>query len=502
MIVSRLGLIAILAPAALCGCSPETLVSSGRLVFDPAVVDFGVRQAGRVHELTTSLEATGADRVQIGGVRFSPESSTLLARRADGGSLVGSFVSSSAPLVVVIDYSPLDAGSEDTSLVVTAGAFMAILAISASAEAFSSPIAVLNPTELDFPPTEIGRDVVQMATLLNAGDLPGSPSLLKIQDPFSITFNGSTDISSTPIAGHDQRPLQVHFRPSTPESFAQQIVIGFDGGSTATIAVRGLGMAEGQLFCTPPLIDFGPTPRGTRVMRSIDCAPHGGVYTLAGFDLTQDAANLFSTLAPPTNATVTDLHMDVVFEASGVALPHSGKLDMRSTGGMDTVVQLAATVAPPSPDGADLLIQLAWTPNQTTFDLHLTENGKAPFTYGQDCYWEYQHLDWGAANVEIDDPFLDQRARDGVMPSTVSIERAAAIYDAYVQYSGHASTAPAPATPLTVTAWVRGNKQIITHTMSTCGNLWHVGHVDFSGGSPAFVADTSEMSSMEGASCP
>ena len=145
-------------------------------------------------------------------------------------------------------------------------------------------------------------------------------------------------------------------------------------------------------------------------------------------------------------------------------------------------------MVPPQPIGTDLKVRLEWNTGNTDFDLHLVRGNAAPFDEGNDCRYGQAHLDWGAVDDVEDDPFLDRDDTLGFGPEEINLGRGSGSYNVYVHYYGTTASV-VPTSDITITYWLRGVEGSAQRTMSICGNMWHVGSINFDGGAPYFTRD-------------
>jgi hypothetical protein len=458
--------------------------------FDPAEIAFGERSVGMVHELRTTLRNTSAEPLRVQAIRFEPATEVFLVRPEEGGTLRGTVLAPGARLGLVVLYRPIVAGRYDTTLVLASDAFEVRLPIRAQARALQPAVPQLTPNQVAFAGTEVGREVAQTVVFTNAGDVGGTPVLLRPpQAPFSLTrLDGSPlAFSASPLPPGQSLSFQVRYAPEALGASMDEAVLAFDSGAQATLALSGEALSAGTLEC-PPSLSFGAVPRGAERRATLVCGNQGGPYTLSALRIAGGGSGAFTLpAARPTIAAGEPLTLELGFVSAGLAGPHSGVLELVAAHGPVTRVELSAEVVPPAPGASDLALSLSWNTGFSDFDLHLVRDGAQPFASGDDCYFEEKNPSWGAPDDLVDDPYLDRDDRDGFGPEQLNLTRASeARYDVYVQFFDFTGDA-SPTSTVRLAYQLRGGAPVeLTRDLSRCGDTWHVGRVVFDGG-PRFV---------------
>jgi hypothetical protein len=458
--------------------------------FDPAEVAFGERSVGMVHELRTTLRNTSAEPLRVQAVRFEPATEVFLVRPEEGGTLRGTTLAPGARRGLVVLYSPNVAGLYDTTLVLASDALEIRLPIRAQARALQPALPRLTPNEVAFAGTEVGREVAQTVVLTNAGDVAGTPVLLRPpRAPFALThLDGSPlSFSGPPLPAGQSLSFQVRYAPEATGASEDEVVFAFDSGAQARLVLSGEALAAGTLEC-PSSLAFGAVPRGAERRATLVCRNVGGPYTLSALRVAAGGSGAFILpAAGPTLAAGEQLTLELGFVSAGLAALHAGVLELVAGHGPVTRVELSAEVVPPEPGASDLSLTLSWNTGFSDFDLHLVRDGAQPFASGDDCYFEDKNPRWGAPDDLVDDPYLDRDDRDGFGPEQLSLTRASeARYDVYVQFFDFTGDA-SPTSTVRLAYQLRGRAPVeLTRDLSRCGDTWHVGRIQFDGG-PRFV---------------
>lgn len=469
--------------------------------FVPDVLDFGQRPLGELTELSTRLERTGGERIQIRDVRFDPETDRFLPRREEGGALRGAYLSPADPIDLIVAYEPIEAGPLSTTMVVVFEGGEAMLPLSGEAFVIEPARAQAEPSSILFQPgVELGRRVSQTFSIRNVGEKAGSVVLISAQPPFSVTEVGGGAISSAAVEPGEARTLELVFNPTSVGSFSKTIKIALGDSAPADLNASGDGVEAGSLSCTQAALDFGGVERGEIRDLPVDCTVSGGAYTVQSISSNNSSFALIAGVPGP-NSRVTELHLTVRFTPTGIASvngrPVMGMLTINSAHGASTTLELDGKVTAPEPMGTDLKIAIAWSAPGTDFDLHLVRGGELPFDRGEDCYWDAVTLDWGLEGDPDDDPFLDKDARNGMGPEEINLGRASGTYDVYVQYFGAGD--PEPNVSVRFDYWLQGTQGTSQlKSMAVCGNTWKVGRLDFTTATPQLIVDGAELTSWVG----
>ncbi len=481
-------------------------------VFTPATLDFGARTIRVTHELTTTLVVRSP--VTVDRVAFGAGSDVFLAKVRDG-TLRGTALTANVEQDVVVQFRPLTETEYDTTMEVTfSDASQVQLAIKGiGRKASSSADVQITPSALVFPDTEIDRDVVlplevenrspELQTLRSVSDGNGQP--VNGSSPFYVTVAGGTrDALPLVLASGAKVRLDLHFRPRTAGMVSKELRFfaqGFDTQPADTINAQGMGIAAGELNCSPLRLGFGALVRGRTADAATTCEVLGGTYTVRRADLEMGNSPPFQVLAAPSVGAVFGagdrFDVRVRFLAEGVARMYRGNVVLTSGLDQTRMVALEGEVLRPLMSDVAIAVSLSWDP-QFDLDLHLVRGGAQPFDPTNDCFYQRKTQSWGQAGT-TDDPVLDvDSSQRG--PEEVTLQSAGErLYDVYVHaYRG-------PDMPVTATVAFRsfGVEQAVqVEQLDQCGALWHVGRIDVSGGVPVFTAVGTKSSARPRGVCP
>ncbi|NJK90015.1 MAG: hypothetical protein HC923_11915 [Myxococcales bacterium] len=257
--------------------------------------------------------------------------------------------------------------------------------------------------------------------------------------------------------------------------------VELQGGALAMVPVGGEALFTGLLDC-PDGVLFGALERGRMLSRELRCAIRNGPEDVVSVEVSPASSPLFSVSSwSSSGATVL---ADLRFEAVGLARPHEGTVWVRSISGKTSTVSLSGSVKAPAPDESDLAASLTWNTNRIDLDIHIVRNERDPFTLGEDCHFADKNPDWGELGAPRDDCFLDRDATTGFGPEEANVFVAAEPrFDVYVMYHGYEVVFGERPTDATVQIFAKGDgPTVFTRTLESCGLLWHVASVTFSGG--------------------
>jgi hypothetical protein len=484
--------IAIVVALALAACDGgDSIIPIDQIVrYVPSPLDFGDTPVEERKDLATRLESTGGERLQVRDVRFDPPGQTFFARKSDNTTIRGTYLGAGSPIDITVGFIPGEARAYEASMVAVFDEGEAKLPLLGAGVAVEPARPQLSPSSVLFQPAvELGRRIALPVMVTNAGGRRDNLVVGSVTAPFS--FEGEEG----ELAPGESRVMMIAFQPTIAGPASASIEVAFERGESATLEVRGEGAPAGMISCTPESIDFGEIERGMTAGRDVTCTVSGGVFTVQ--EITLDAPRFSLSGAPPPGSRVDQLALTVNFNAEGPVGTDRATLSIVSASGTVLPIEVTGRLIAPAPMGTDLKVRLEWDNFNTDFDLHLTRNGEMPFDYPNDCYFEHSHLDWDISGDLDDDPFLDRDDQEGYGPEEINLGRATGPYDVYVHYFG-TSAFTAPSTGLTLTYWLRGQQATQQRTMSTCGNMWFVGRIDFRGGTPAFTVVGTEVDTWSG----
>ncbi len=275
----------------------------------------------------------------------------------------------------------LDGGSEGQRQVL----------VSATARPATVERPSLPEDRLDFGPTTVGAETRRFAW----AELPAGEEL-SIQGDSSFAVLPS---SSSP----GRRRVELRFRPSRLGAIEATLLAG-----TATRALGGLGVAQAAaaVEAWPPVLEFGPVPRGTTGLRRFTLRSVGSAPVA---ELAVEADPPFWLLGPAPARLEAQDEVDVWVAFPGDDRPSGrrrGELRVSAGARLFASVSLEAEVHRAVEPPPALEVRLAWA-EPTNLDLHLLRPGGLAFEPPGDACFCNPQPDWGLAGASDDDPWLD-----------------------------------------------------------------------------------------------
>jgi hypothetical protein len=122
-------------------------------------------------------------------------------------------------------------------------------------------VPTVDPAELVFDPTVLGFESLAVAQVTNAGNGPLVVAAPAIVGDAAAEYTLTSDCAGLELPPAEACSVEVRFRPSALELRAATLVIESHGNEPIDVALNGVGVPEGVLQITPPLIDYGsPEP--------------------------------------------------------------------------------------------------------------------------------------------------------------------------------------------------------------------------------------------------
>ncbi|MBI4818182.1 MAG: hypothetical protein HY791_18105 [Deltaproteobacteria bacterium] len=437
------------------------------------------------HEIGAKFSNQTGGEIVVSEVRFDPPLESVYAlRRADGGTLTG-FAVGAQDIDIKIIFLPREETTYNTTMEVLFENSAVTLPIDGAGRVLVPPTLELAPVRVDFFEAELGRDVVRTIELRNSGDLPANVERVSSKtgramgptDEFYLAEHATTKLASSfVLEPTESRTLDVHFRPVQPVGPKDdKLALDIDGADPVEIPVIGTAVLSGELTCSPSPLDVGTVLRGDTKDERIECASHGGVFTLASIDMAMGSSDLFSLpLKPSPGVSLRDgesMSFAVRLEGSGRAVRHGGTVEIKAAHGAIDLIEVFGTIAAPLASDTRLMVQLNWNTLNTDLDLHVVRRGSLPFDGFDDCYYGKAHQNWGSPTDETDDAYLDADDRVGGGPERVNLAVAPeGRYDVFVHYYEGV-----PATSASISVYERGEQKFTDQkTLTSCGDLWHV----------------------------
>jgi hypothetical protein len=446
--------------------------------FQPEAVDFGERAIGETAQADVMLTNSSVETLLFDRVEFEGTGgSAFAARTSDGNTLRGTQLARNASIPISILFGPSEEVAYSAEMVVFAKELAIELEVRGYGRLIPPATPGLTPTAIAFGAgIEVGRDVSQALRITNVGERPGRLSGIRATPPFSVT---GAEVPTPEMMPGDAIDVMVHFQPITPGPASASIRFEMDSGATADLPVNGTAIPRSNLACFSSSLDFGPVLRGESDSRGVTCTGDGP-YTVFAIEVVSGAPN-FSVLdiSPAPGSTSMMWTFEVEFTAMGIAGSRSGRIEVVGATGARTPIDVTGEVLAPPPSVSDLRVAMSWSAAGTDFDLHLVRAGELPYDPDHDCHFAAKTIDWGTLGDATDDPFLDRDDTSGPGAEEVNLVSARdQFYDAYVMYfDDGAITDPVD---IAVEYNLGGTSaQTVTHAMSICGNMWHVGTFDF-----------------------
>lgn len=484
---------------ALVACGEDTagfarVAASG--YFEPERLDFGTQGLGATHDRELLFTNASGDELLVTDVSFEPPLDAYAARLSDGATLKGARLARGEERMIRVIFGPSEERRYDTTMLVTSETLQIELPITGAGRLIPPATLALTPSSITFTdPIEVGREVQQNLRMQNVGELPGR--LVRIEASSGIRVvnrDGSPASPSMTLAPNEAVDLSLYYRPLSEGALNPIVRFHTDADVVTELPIRGDAVRAGVLSCDSNRIDFGPMARGTMSRRSIRCDVTGGAYTLANLGLSPSAESLgIEGASAGPGARLTQLTFDVVFRASGLPREVTSNVEILAAAGQRILIPVSGIVVPPPPGQAALTLGIAWTAANTDIDLHLVRAGNNPFQPTHDCHFGAKTLDWNVAGDDSDDPFLDQD--DTLGPGTEQItmlQGGSGSYEVWVQYYAHPAGAPSAVDVELNYRLVGGAMGVRNRTLSTCGNMWHVGTIRFDQQPPTFTAVDNE----------
>ncbi|MEQ9502648.1 MAG: choice-of-anchor D domain-containing protein [Deltaproteobacteria bacterium] len=491
-----------LASAMLMSCQDDggvaVLTVTG--AFEPAAIDFGEVPVGMNKAIPVVLKNTGRPALKIDSVEV-PANFTL---RGLKGLLEGRTMASGETVDFEVLYFPEQEEVRNEQIRVISDEVVITLDITASGVIRAVPVLTLVPNMLDFGTVAVNTTQQASVTVQNTGTADGVLSRAVLMSSGVDIRAGDPYLTSSlpltiPAGGSAQ--LDVVFTPQQSIQYNDVMYLHTPDDSHAPLELLlgGTGLTPaGNVVCNPSLLAFGPVERGTVATRSVSCSAMGGPVRLIG---ATTSSSMFRLPTPVANADLmagSSVSIDVDFHPEGLPRQVSETLviDYNGASGVQqAVVTLSGEVIPPPPDVTALTAILTWNTNQHDVDIHLVRGGGSTFS-NDDCYYANLSPDWGVANDQTDNPFLDVDDLDGFGPETINLGASApGTYEVWVHfYSSDILNRP---TEASVEVYLAGTLAgTFRRPNFTCNQLWQVGVVTWDGMNGTFnPTNTVQMSS-------
>ena len=469
--------------------------------FEPSSIDFGDVRVNLSKKIRVALRNTGQAQFRLDDFEV-PEEFTLVALKQSIETLE---LPPGAVIEINVIFEPKVLGDAGGRVVVSAQEESAQLSVR-GVGAMTSAVELAVPPVVDFGATVLGTSAQRLLVIENRGiENEMIQVVRRASDQNPATDQGVFQWDETlpleiPAGGFVFANLS--FNPSQARSYSDGLTIEVPRlMEPLTVALTGVGQNRpGSLSCEPLSIDFGSVERGLTLSRSVECMVRGSAVRVLRV-VSNNLPN-FPIRTAPSDQVVQPgetFTVDLAFAPEGLLGSRRGEIEIQfETGGESSVVRIPVfgRVALPSPPATAIRVELRWDTMATDVDVHLTSQGSRPVTWsnltGEERDCGYQDLapngepdDWGVLGTPVDDCFLDVDKRDGLGPELINLTSAVQDdYNVYVYYFGGR-----PQTTSQVALFLEG--QIVGTFASRpmdCGELWHVGTIDWDGDSGTFQA--------------
>lgn len=492
-----LGLVPLFALTSLAGlsssCSDEPdiglLVPKG--VFVPQALDFG--------EVTVDMQSALPVRMNnVGTYTFTIDSVTVpmgFSLRGAKGLLEGREILPGEGFDFEVVFLPTQAGARQEQLIIADGDVQAVLDLSGTGVIRQVPVLTVNPTSVDFGAVALADTARASVQISNSGTAPGIIERATLRST-------SADVSATdtfsigtplPVSVEPGQSITVDlvFKPTLEAQISDVLNLHPKDHAPLEIAVTGQGVVPlGDLICTPSRVDFGQVERGRTAVLPVICEARGGPARLIAARISDEPMFVLPNPPGTTDMQPGDtVQIDVEFRPDGSPSGKVGTLVVDYNGGMgpsSVSVNLVGEVIPPPPTETAMSLKLQWTSNGTDVDLHFVRPGGVFYEAPGDCYYGNDTPEWGNASDTTDNPYLDVDDVDGYGPEETNLSAApAGRYEIYAHYFSDNNTGP---TESIVEVYIAGQLAATrTRPSLRCGQVWHVGTIDWTGNAGSFI---------------
>ncbi len=407
---------------------PLNLSFTGLYAGQTQTLPFFVRNIGEQPHLLTALQfvSTGTS----GAGEFSLDAMQNLT-----ASLPITIAPGEAQQVDVV-YQPIDAISDMAQISVESTGLPAPVTVIVNGEADPAPTPRIEvmPAALDFGQVEVNQSRPLNLRINNVGNADLILNSLSIEPagaPYSFSMEPTPGTSLRP---QDSSEFQVLFNPTQVGTSAAEVVIASSDPSMPEVRIpltgEGINTQIPSIFVDPNPLDFGMVPRGVSASRSLLVRNDGTAPLVVQLVLlNNNAGGRFTVPMPPASNTTLQpgqqLNFAVEYFDNGIVMTHNGMLEIQSNAPTGPVmVPLSATTEPPPPAITDIAINLTWTSTNADIDLHLLRPGGSFFDRPDDCCFCNTNPDWGVANQNQDNPFLDRDDLFGPGPENINLTQA------------------------------------------------------------------------------
>lgn len=296
-------------------------VSSGQLTLSPALVDFGDVATGK----------TSSQSIAVTNAENSPVTISQVVASGSGFSLSGLtlpvILQSGQTANFSVTFAPQSAGTVTGKISITSNATNASLVLPVSGVGVTPGSLGSNPTSLSFGTVQIGNSRSLSETLTNTG---GSTISLKQATISGAGLSISGLATPTQLTAGQSVTFSVAFAPNTSGAVSGSLTITSTAPNPSlSIALSGIGAANGQLAINPSSLSFGNVTVGSSKGLTSTVTASGSSVTISSASSTSSEFSLSGLTLPTTLSAGQSATFTVTFspQATGAA---SGSLTFKS----------------------------------------------------------------------------------------------------------------------------------------------------------------------------
>lgn len=460
---------ALVVSVGVAGCdSDETTTVKPKLLWNPAVVDFGERPVLDELKKPVSLLNVGAASLTIRNMRVEGDEAFVLVEplgELPGGSEREVFVQFTASELA--EYAAtllIESDDEDNPSV----------EIALTGIGSTKADVVIEPLVLDFGRVGESRSKVQRVRVTSTGTADLKIRSIKFSEETSkaYTFVGSTRTPQTlagRVAGTEDAfaEVTVKFSPTALANDPQgTLILETTSPDHARVEIALVASVNQQPVAVPGKDVMVPPGDRVELDGSESYDPDGDeplTFAWALAEAPQGSVAVLEDADTPTPSLVTDQPGHYAIE-----------LVVTDAAGLSSVPERVSVIAESS---ERLVVVLTWDHPVADLDLHMRPEGET-FQGPKDCYGYQPRPDWGIQGVADDDPYHKGDRLSGWGPETILYENPVdGRYEIVVKYVS-AQGSPETAVRATVNVYLYGQiQQQLTRTLKNPGEVWNVGRV-------------------------
>ena len=380
------------------------------ILVEPQAISFGSIDPGLTASESFTISNIGDALLDIEGLEIMG-SSTFALTAID----LSEGLAPEESMDVVVEYTPEEAGSEDSGSVLISSSDPATPMVEVTLwGGVDMPLLSISPNPLDLGNVRVGESDSGTLTLSSTGQAP-----VTISD-FDITghaFSG-LEAETWPLTldPGSETTIEITFEPQGGGDFEEIITVDCDApAEDASATLTGSAEDAGAVaVCSVDPTEVEPNA-GSATWIGRESYDTAG-YAITDYDWTLVSAPGGSTATMPVGASAdrSPFQPDLAGE-------YVGELIVTNELGMASEPCQATLTATPV---EDMWIQMYWTHSGDDMDLHLLKPGGNLETQG-DCYYSNcvgSGLDWGVSGDPSDNPSLDMDDIPGTGPENINIQ--------------------------------------------------------------------------------